>query len=160
MHYEIIQISKYQANSTTHAQNSNNNCYMAPPNKLGFMNQYYSNPALTLPNQNAASTSFTGREISTQYSSRRKEIGTQSPRSLQQLSCRLFMQHTCIKFQRSATEIDQAQQRNKVAAMDFFSKKALGILKDVGNIGYAKLKSDIDTSNPTLKKGTVTQKFT
>ena len=44
--------------------------------------------------------------------------------------------------------------------MDFFSKKALGILKDVGNIGYAKLKSDIDTSNPTLKKGTVTQKFT
>ena len=70
------------------------------------------------------------------------------------------MQHTCIKFQRSATEIDQAQQRTKAAAMDFFSKKALGILKDVVNIGYSKLKSDIDTSNPRLKKGTVTQKFT
>ena len=61
--------------------------------KLGFMNQYYSNAAsslqhryyavwyqshsnaaLTLPNQHAASTSFTGGEISTQSSSCRKEI--------------------------------------------------------------------------------------
>ena len=38
--------------------------------------------------------------------------------------------------------------------MDFFSKKALGILKDVGNIGYAKLKSDLAYIEVAVVKAT------